>query len=65
MRSIIGNKLASLYQLTKQNRICWILCTNLQKKTQGHTDEAIPFARLQKSEHRYIVSKSFSRLETS
>ena len=32
MRSIIGNKLASLYQFRKQNTKCWILYTNLQNK---------------------------------
>ena len=41
--------LASLHKLTK---------------TKHNTDEAIPLARLQKSQHKYIVSKRFSGLET-
>ena len=44
--------LASLLKLTKQN------------KTKHNTDKAIRSARLQKSQHKYIVSKSFSGLET-
>ena len=53
-----------------------LLWTNLQSKTQRvgfftqtyktkyNADEAIPFSRLQKSQHKYIVPKSFSGLET-
>ena len=63
MRSTIGNKLASLYKFTKQNTMCWLLYKNLQ--TKHNTDEAIPFARSQKSHHKYIVSKRFSGSKTS
>ena len=62
MRSVIGNKLASLYKLTKQNTMCWLLYTNLQNKT--YYRRAVPFARSQKSHHKNIVSKSLSGLET-
>ena len=33
MMSIIGNKLASLYNVSKQNTMYWLLYTNLPNKT--------------------------------
>ena len=46
MRLIIGNKLASLYYFLKQNLMCWLLYTDLQKKTQYK--RAVPFVKSQK-----------------
>ena len=40
--------------------LCWLLCTNLQNKT--HYRRVTPFARLQKSQHKYIVSNSSWKL---
>ena len=42
MRSVIGNKLASLHELAKQNTLLSVT----------------PFARSQKSQHKCIVSNS-------
>ena len=55
--------------------ISWFLYSKLKNKTQcvgfftityklkHNTDEAIPFARLQKSQHKNIISKKISELE--
>ena len=43
--------------------MCWLFYTSLQNKT--HYRRVAPFARSQKSQHKYIVSKLLSGLETS
>ena len=50
MRSIIGNLQNNLQNKTK----CFGFFTQTYKIKQN-TDEAIPFARSQKSRHKYIV----------
>ena len=49
--------------LTYKTRQCVGFFTQTYK-TKHNTDKAIRSARLQKSQHKYIVSKSFSGLET-
>ena len=41
--------------------MCWLLCTNLQNKTNYR--RVIPFAGPQKSQREYFVSESLSRLD--
>ena len=43
-----------LYTNLQNKTLCWLLCTNLQNKT--HYRRVTPFARSQKSQHKYIVS---------
>ena len=63
MRSVIGNKLASLYQLTKQNNAFWLLCTNLQNKTQYRWD--VPFASCKKVSISILCQKFFMSIRHS
>ena len=44
-----------LYTNLQNKTLCWLLCMNLQNKT--HYRLVTPFGRLQKSHHKYIVSK--------
>ena len=56
MKSIIGNKLAFLYQLTKQNSVLASLHELTLYKT--HYRRVVSFARSQKS-HTYMLFQKF------
>ena len=62
MRSLISNKFAFYTNL--QNKTQYVDFFTQTYKTKHNTDEAILFVRSQKSQHKYIVSKCFSGLET-
>ena len=62
MKSVIGNKFASLFQLTKKTSLLASLHELTLQKT--HYRWVVPFAKSQKSQQKYVVSKFLSELET-
>ena len=62
MRNEVNNWSISWFLYTNLITMYWLIYTNLQNKTQYR--RAVLFTRSQKGQHKYIVSKRLSGLET-